>query len=144
MEDYSMRFLEKSDYQKGYLDLLGQLTLINYFGEEKFNEIFEKINGSGNIEIYVIEKDNKIIASATIIYEQKFIRNGGIVAHLEDVVVHKEFRGINLGQKLIENIVKIAKLKNAYKIILDCNEKLINFYGKNGFEKKEIQMVIYF
>lgn len=140
MDDFVFRRLEKSDYTKGFIDLLCNLTTTGNFSEVKFNEIFEKING----EIYVFEKDNKIIASGTILFEQKFIHSGGIVAHLEDVVVHPEYRGFSIGKKLIENLVKISKERGCYKIIGDCKESLLGFYGKNGFENRGYQIAIYF
>jgi hypothetical protein len=40
--------------------------------------------------------------------------------------------------------VNEAKKEKCYKIILDCDENLENFYKKSGLEKKGIQMAKYF
>ena len=139
---FIFRKLEESDYNKNYIDLLSQLTQVGNITQEEFSNIFAKIQS----QIWVFEDShaNKIVASASILLEQKFIHGGGIVAHLEDVVVDQSYRGNQLGQKLIANIVEKAQQSGAYKIIADCKPELVSFYSKNGFEKKGDQIAIYF
>jgi glucosamine-phosphate N-acetyltransferase len=139
---FIFRKLEESDYNKNYLQLLSQLTEVGYINQKKFSNILEKIQS----QIWVFEDSiaNKIVASASIFLEQKIIHGGGIVAHLEDVVVDEGYRGKQLGQKLIANIVEKARESGAYKIIADCKPELLSFYSKNGFEKKGEQIAIYF
>jgi glucosamine-phosphate N-acetyltransferase len=118
------------------------LTEVGHINQKKFSNILENIQS----QIWVFEDTyvNKIVASASIFLEQKIIHNGGIVAHLEDVVVDESYRGIKLGQKLIANVVGKARESGAYKIIADCKPELVSFYSKNGFEKKGEQIAIYF
>ena len=139
---FIFRKLEESDYHKNYLQLLSQLTQVGQISPEEFSNILAKIQS----QIWVFEDTsaNKIVASASIFLEQKFIHGGGIVAHLEDVVVDQSYRGNQLGHKLIVSIVEIAKNSGAYKIIADCKPELLSFYSKNGFEKKGEQIAIYF
>lgn len=139
---FIFRKLEESDYNKNYIDLLSQLTQVGNITQEEFSNIFAKIQS----QIWVFEDThaNKIVASASIFLEQKFIHGGGIVAHLEDVVVDQSYRGNQLGQKLIANIVEKARESGAYKIIADCKTELLSFYSKNGFEKRGEQIAIYF
>jgi glucosamine-phosphate N-acetyltransferase len=139
---FIFRKLEESDYHKNYLDLLSQLTQVGHISPEEFSNILAKIQS----QIWVFEDTiaNKIVASASILLEQKIIHSGGIVAHLEDVVVDQSYRGNQLGQKLIANVVDIAKNSGAYKIIADCKPELLSFYSKNGFEKRGEQIAIYF
>lgn len=139
---FIFRKLEESDYNKNYLQLLSQLTEVGHITSKKFSNILDKIQS----QIWVFEdtQSNKIVASASILLEQKIIHEGGIVAHLEDVVVDKEYRGNQLGKKLIELIVEKARESGAYKIIADCKPELLSFYSKNGFEKKGEQIAIYF
>jgi len=139
---FKFRKLEGSDYHKNYLELLSQLTQVGQIKPDEFANIFSKIQS----QIWVIEDTltNKIVASASIFLEQKFIHDGGIVAHLEDVVVDQYYRGAQLGKKLIDNVVEIAKNSGAYKIIADCKPELVSFYSKNGFEKRGEQIAIYF
>ena len=139
---FIFRKLEELDYHKNYLDLLSQLTQVGHISPEEFSNILGKIHS----QIWVFEDchANKIVASASILLEQKIIHGGGIVAHLEDVVVDEAYRGNQLGHKLIANVVEIAKNSGAYKIIADCKTELLSFYSKNGFEKRGEQIAIYF
>lgn len=139
---FIFRRLEKSDYNKDYLQLLSQLTEVGHITPEEFANILAKIQS----QIWVFEDTTakKIVASASILLEQKIIHGGGIVAHLEDVVVDDSYRGNQLGQKLIANMIEKARESCAYKIIADCKTELLSFYSKNGFQKKGEQIAIYF
>ena len=67
----------------------------------------------------------------------------GLVGHIEDIVTHSEYRGLNLGRLVIETLKGIGKAKGCYKIILDCSEKNVAFYKKCGFAQKEFEMAFY-
>ena len=138
-----LRRIENNDYYKDYLLLLEQLTIVE---KEKINyEQFKNFvkNLSNNHIIIVIEDNNKIIGSGTLLIENKVIHNMGLVGHIEDIVIHNNYRKQGLGKKIIDELINISIQSNCYKIILDCNEKNSNFYEKSGFTKKEIQMVKY-
>lgn len=85
----------------------------------------------------------KIIATATLLVELKFIRNCGKCGHIEDVVVDTSYRGLRLGLRVVEALITAAKDSGCYKVILDCSESNAPFYEKCGLIKKEIQMVRY-
>lgn len=140
----NFRKLLIDDFNKGYLQLLEQLTIVGNLSKDEFSNIFNNINNNTYIYVYEDLEAQKIIASATLIIEQKFIHNGGKVGHLEDVVVDSNYRGFRIGQKLIQKIINLAKNKNCYKLIADCKTNLIPFYQKNGFQKKDEQISIYF
>jgi len=80
-----LKNLSLDDYSKGYLELLSQLTIVGEMSKERFEEFFLKNKN----DIYVVEdlEKNKIIGTASLFIEQKFIHGGGKVGHLEDVVV---------------------------------------------------------
>lgn len=136
----NFRRLEKEDFQKNYLELLKQLTVIGDISKEKYETTFDKIGA----EIWVVEFEEKIIASVSLLLEQKVIHECGIVGHLEDVVVDRDYRKYGLGKFIIERIIKIAKERGCYKLIGDCKSELLGFYEKNGFESKCVQISIYF
>ena len=87
------------------------------------------------VYVYVIVAvDNDVvIGTGSIIIERKFLRGGGIVGHIEDVVVRKECEGTGIGMKLILSLLEYAKRKKCYKTILDCNDDVKPFYEKIGF-----------
>ena len=127
------------------------IELYNYFGENKelncenFNEILKNIlqNNNHNIFLYLDNSDN-ILGALTLLIEQKFIHNGKCVAHIEDFVVKKEFRSQNIGKYLMNYAIDYAKQNNCYKVILDTDSKLVNYYRNYGFVNKGIYMGCYF
>lgn len=136
----NIRKLEKNDYNS-FMTLINDFR-ITKFNIDEFNTVLNKIQN--NSEIWVIDINNELIATGTIIYEYKFIFNLCTLAHIEDVCVKKEHRNKGLGKKLIKHMIIEAKNKNCYKVILDCSDKNCNFYESCGFEKRGIQMSLLF
>ena len=136
----NFRQLEKGDYDKNYLELLKQLTTVGDISKEKYEMTFDKIGA----QVWVVEFEGKIIASVSLLLEQKVIHECGIVGHLEDVVVDRDYRKYGLGKFIIDRIIKIARERGCYKLIGDCKSELLGFYEKNGFESKCVQISIYF
>ena len=140
MNSYIIRKLNVSDYEK-YLNLINQFRS-TIFTLEEYKETLSKIEK--NSTIWVIDDNNELIGTTTIIYEYKFIRNIVKLAHIEYVCIDKNHRNKGIGNLLINFVVNEANKENCYKIILDCDENLENFYKKSGLEKKGIQMAKYF
>ena len=128
-----------------YLNLLKQLSIVDNLSNELFLYNIKKINNMGNIIIGITDElnDYQIVCSGTIIIEPKIIRGGKNVGHIEDIVVDEKFRGQGIAQILLNKLIEFGKENNCYKLILDCSDKNIKVYEKNGFEKKESQMVLY-
>ena len=61
--------------------------------------------------------------------EPKLIRGGRYVGHIEDIVVTKTMRGLGISQRILDILKTIAREKNCYKIMLDCNEDIKNVYS---------------
>ena len=135
-----IRELKKFDYYLEYFELLSQLSEIKKCTLEEFIFYLDNIKKNNNHKIFVIEENDKIIGNITVILEQKFIRGCKKVGHIEDVVVHKDYRGKGLARKLLNFAENYCKKNNCYKIILDSSEEYKKFYEKNGFRKKNIQM----
>lgn len=140
MNNYIIRKLNNSDYQN-YLNLINQFRSTTFTLEEYKNTLSIIENNS---TVWVVDYNNELIGTATIIYEYKFIRNIVKLAHIEDVCIDEKYRKKGIGNLLINYLVNEANKENCYKIILDCDESLENFYKKSGLEKKGIQMTKYF
>tara|TARA_B110000908_G_C10264915_1_gene462809 strand:- start:1971 stop:2420 length:450 start_codon:yes stop_codon:yes gene_type:complete len=136
-----IRKLKKSDYNKKYLNLLEQLTDCPQLSLTQFESIYEQL--SENHSIYVIEKDNIIVTTITLMREVKFIHGGKYVLHIEDVVVDKNYRGLGYGKKILQHALQYAKDNTCYKIILNCALECEHFYHKLGFKSKNIEMSQY-
>ncbi len=63
-----------------------------------------------------------IVATATLFIELKILHDCGKSGHVEDVVVNSTYRGQNLGIKIMETVIALARDLGCYKVILDCTE----------------------
>ena len=138
-----MNILTSTNYQKeDILNLLSQLTNCPHISTETYNNILNNL--PINQHIYVFESEGKPIAMGTIIIEQKLIHGGACVAHIEDIIVDKNYRGRKIGATLVQQLIAKARNNNCYKIILNCSDDNEEFYKHNGFKKKSNGMASYF
>ena len=73
-------------------------------------------------------------------YEQKFINNCALYAHIEDVIVDKSHRHFRIGSQLLDHVKNKAIEQNCFKCTLVCSEEVSKFYLDNQFEKRGINM----
>ncbi|ORZ30125.1 acyl-CoA N-acyltransferase [Catenaria anguillulae PL171] len=143
---YVLRALDKEDFDKGYMQLLAQLTVVGDVSREQFDERLTYL-AKHNDTYYplVIEDRNtgKVVGAGTLFVERKFIRGCGMVGHIEDIVVDENQRGKKLGLRIIHALTHVGKVAGCYKIILNCNKDNIPFYEKTGFALKEVEMAKY-
>lgn len=145
MDKYCIRQIRKDDYEKQYLHLLQQLTTIepDKIPKDDFDSFIDNLNNNHLIFVIEHQETNTIIGSATLLVEHKIIHNMGIVCHIEDVVIDNKFRGENLGKRLINELIRISKELNCYKVILDCARHNVPFYEKCGFKENGVEMSLY-
>merc|ERR1719187_2275778 len=101
-----MRPLCLADYDRGFLQLLGQLTTVGNVSKEDWTDRFNSMktgNCEGTYYVVVIEDvgDGRIVGAATLVLEKKFIHQCGQVGRLEDVVVSDRYRGRQLGKLVV-------------------------------------------
>ena len=134
MSDPIIRELRKEDLWNGFLTTLDSLRQASDIDKNKADDIFEKINSNPDHIVAVAELDGKIVGSTTLLIEPKFIHKGGLVGHIEDVVVDKKFQGQRIGEKIMKYLLEFAKNRGCYKTILDCTDDVKPFYEKLGFK----------
>jgi glucosamine-phosphate N-acetyltransferase len=137
------KFENISEIKRHYLLLLGELTTVSDMTNEQFYKHIQEINSMGQIIVGIEYESETIVCSGTIIIEPKIIHGGRPAVHIEDIVVLEKWRNKGIAKDLLKQLKEIAISKNCYKIILDCNERLVSFYEKSGFSKKGIQMFEY-
>lgn len=133
-----IRLIEQKDYIK-------YLKLINEFRPTEFtyNNFCNFINNP-YINVWIMEENYELIATGTLVMEQKLIHNFGILGHIEDIYVAKKFRSNSYGIKMVNYLVNQAKEKKCYKVILNCEEKLQKFYKKCNFSPNGSCMSVQF
>ena len=134
MREPVIRELREDDLENGFLTTLDSLRQTSGIDSDKAREIFERIDSNPDHTIVIAELDGKIVASTTLLIEPKFIHKGGLVGHIEDVVVKRDFQGQKIGEKITRHILEFARSRGCYKTILDCTDEVRPFYEKMGFK----------
>ena len=134
MSEPIIRELKKDDLFSGFLTSLDSLRQTSSIDKDKALDILGKINSNPDHIIAVAEIDGNVVGSTTLLIEQKFIHDGGLVGHIEDVVVNKDFQGQKIGEKIMKYLLELAKNRGCYKTILDCTDDVKPFYEKLGFK----------
>lgn len=95
-----------------------------------------------NHHILVIEYDNIIIGSGTLLIEQKMTYGGCKMGHIENILINENMRGNKFGSLIIHELVKIADQKQCYRVDLVCENHLNKFYKSLGFSDNLIGMTL--
>lgn len=100
-KDIVIRRLQISDYDKGFPAILKELTVVGDISRERFEQRFALNEKNENHVTLVGEDtvDGKIVCTGSLIFESKYIRECGIVGHIEDVAVDSSYRGLRLGAR---------------------------------------------
>ena len=132
---------EQINIKSQYIHLLSYLTSTYDLTIEHFNQNIQEISKMGIIIVCILRENGsvKLLGSGTIIIEPKIIHGGKSVGHIEDLVVHPQYRNIGIAQNILDKLISYSK-KDCYKVILNCNPNMEQFYNRAGFEKKCIQM----
>jgi len=125
-----------------YFELLGQLTDAPIMTNDEFINKVNEISKMGTIIVSysILCNHVQIIGTGTIIVEPKLIHGGKSVGHIEDIVVHKDYRKKGIATNIVN---KLVYLYHCYKVILDCKDELVDFYKFAGFKKYGNQMAKY-
>jgi glucosamine-phosphate N-acetyltransferase len=84
------------------------------------------------IKSYVVEDSlGNAIAFGVLLLEQKL--RGGVLGHIEDIVVREDFRGSGVGSGLVQHLLGIGRLHSCYKLVLSCSPQNEPFYKRLGF-----------
>jgi len=142
---YKIRPLASDDYERGFLETLSVLTEIGNVSKAQFLERFNYLKQHNHeyFTLVILSPEDRVVGAGTIFIERKFIRNTGLVGHIEDIAVNKNQQGKKLGLRVIQALKYVGANRGCYKVILDCSEKNVPFYEKCGFTRKEVEMAWY-
>jgi len=139
-EGLKVRPLSRQDYDRGFLQLLGELTSVGDISRDAWDTRFDLMkNGNQTYFITVVEDTalNKIIGATTLVVEKKFIHECGSVGRVEDVVVSNEYRGRQLGKLVVGVMQPLAKKLGCYKVTLNCTDGMVKYYSGLGYKMEE-------
>ncbi len=140
MNQVKIRQIQENDLFQGFLESLDSLRKTSDLEEDNAKLVLKKIRSNQNHVIMVADLDGQIVGSITLLIEPKFIHQGGLVGHIEDVVVRSELQGKGIGENLVYAALEYAKNHGCYKTILDCDDNVKPFYEKIGFKRNSNAM----
>jgi len=140
MNQVKIRQIQENDLFQGFLESLDSLRKASDLEENNAKLVLKKIRSNQNHVIMVAELNGQIVGSITLLIEPKFIHQGGLVGHIEDVVVRSELQGKGIGEQLVNATLEYAKNHGCYKTILDCDDNVKPFYEKIGFKRNSNAM----
>ena len=114
-------FSEESDFRPDKEKQLRGLRLI-----------FEQPNRG---RVFVLRRDRSIVGMMNLLFTIS-TAEGGFVILLEDLVVHKEYRGRGYGSMLLDYAIEFARQKNFRRITLLTDRPELrsqSFFRKHGF-----------
>ncbi|KAJ3013227.1 UNVERIFIED_CONTAM: N-acetyltransferase [Siphonaria sp. JEL0065] len=117
-QGYRIRPLNAGDYEKGFLETLGNLTAVGPVTKKDFTDRFNYLKARNDTYFTIVVEDiknSKIIGAGTILVERKFVHGCGLVGHIEDIVTAESARGLNLGRLIIETLKYIGLKTGCYK-----------------------------
>ena len=84
-------------------------------------------------QCFIAEDEENIVGLALVYYRYSTWK--GKVLHLEDLIVKQEKRGMGIGTRLLDEVVRFAAKKKVKRLsweVLDWNSLAIDFYEKKG------------
>jgi glucosamine-phosphate N-acetyltransferase len=133
-----IREFQQEDIEKGLLETYQEVWKIDEISEITLHNFLATDN-----YMVVAEDEGEIIGTATLHFQRKLIRNGGIAAFIEDVAVREKYRGQGIGAKLVEHLVEEARKSGCYKVNLSCFPERVAFYERCGLKQESITMRYY-
>ena len=129
-----------ADLQAGFLETLASLADPALTPQEAL-VIFQNRLRAGH-RTYVARIEQRVVGTGTLLVEKKFIHRGGLVAHIEDVAVHKDHQRKGIGAALVKHLTAEAKKLGCCRIVLDCGESVVPFFGRLGCRRQDVGLRI--
>lgn len=121
------------DLRNGFLEAIGALGPTELTYDEAVAVYQRRLRDK--VLTYVALIDGKVVGTAALIVEQKYLHNGGFVGHIEDVAISPGQQGRGIGAALVKYLIEDCERLGCYKVLLDCTPELMPFYERAGFHE---------
>jgi len=120
---------------KSQKDELYKLYKKQWWTKDRTKEEIKKMLKYSDIIIAIVNKKGRLIGFVRVLSDFVF------KAEIYDVIVAKKYRGLGLGERLVQEVLAHKKLKKVKQFNLQCLEDMVPFYERFGF--KEVKGLIY-
>lgn len=128
------------DIGQEYFDTLDSLRSVGDLSLERARNILLGLQTNPVYHHFAARKSGQTVGALTLLVEQKFIRNGGLAGHVEDVAVHRDYQGRGIGKQLVETADSVSRELGCYKNVLSCSEENVPFYERCGYHRHAVEM----
>lgn len=135
MADLCIRDLCSDDLDNGFLDALDALRPTSQIDPADARAILEQLDRNPDATVAVAEREGRIVGTATLFIQHKFLYGGSTFGSIEDVAVAVDQQGTGIGRALINHLLARAQEANCYKTVLYCEDEVLPFYAKIGFRR---------
>lgn len=106
---------------------------------EKIERIWAQLKANPGVHYFVLEIEDKLIASCILSITPSFIRGGDAFGIIEHVVTHSDHRRVGHAETLIRRVLEFAWSQGCTEVMLLSGSANLNahaMYEKIGFDKK--------
>lgn len=129
------------DLRKQLLIEEGQIVSSNI--DEELNTFFENQLTSHQYVQWLVEEDNKVIATGAIqfiSFPPSYFNPTGIRGYILNMYTHPDYRGKGIAKQLVNETLKEAQSREVQHIFLISSEMGKPLYKKIGFKENDIYM----
>lgn len=129
------------DLRKQLLIEEGQIVSFNI--DEELNTFFENQLTSHQYVQWLVEEDNKVIATGAIqfiSFPPSYFNPTGIRDYILNMYTHPDYRGKGIAKQLVNQLLKEAQRRKVQHIFLISSEMGKPLYKKIGFKENDIYM----
>ena len=88
---------------------------------------------SGDHYINVCEVNGLVIGTSHLYVQPNLSHGGKPKGHVENVVVDRNHREHGIGRLLVNDLLRVARERGCYKVVLNCKPENYGFYKGLGF-----------
>ena len=118
-------------------ELLQDLSVF-YPEEIQDEERWQSFTSQKNLLAIVAEIDKVVVGYGALLIEQNI--RGGKAGHIEDIVIHPDFRRTGIGRAILDFLAGHATALGCYKLVLQCSEENRGFYELGGYRQTHLAM----
>ena len=110
------------------------------------SEAFAAIDGDPNNQVYVAEREGKVVGTFQLTFIRQLSYGGCLVAQVESVHVHSSQRSHGIGRVMMDYAIAEARRRGALRIQLTSNVRRTRaheFYERLGFRASHKGMKLY-
>jgi GNAT superfamily N-acetyltransferase len=116
------------------------------WADESYQFAFSAIEANPNEELYVLERDGKVIGTFQLTFLPGLMRRGMTRGQVEAVFIAEHLRGQGLGRRMMKWAVNRCRERGCGMVQLTSNKKRVDahrFYESLGFAKSHEGFKLY-